>query len=118
MIIIPFNLRDIFQGTRHWLVGIQRKIFSISPEHYLKQLQKQGNSNNFTVVLDDFNKPLTCRRCGFAIMSYRVSGKIDVEACSYFAGYLFKQDQLDRLESIVNTLPEPPHVKEDQYEAV
>lgn len=51
-------------------------------------------------------------------MSYRVSGKIDVEACSYFAGYLFKQDQLDRLESIVNTLPEPPHVKEDQYEAV
>ncbi len=63
-------------------------------------------------------------------MSYRVSGKIDVEACSYFAGYIFKQDQLDRLESIVNTLPEPPSVTEskaviaeledqnNQYEAV
>lgn len=106
------------------MVGLRRKIFSISPEYYLKDLRKKGDTDNFTLVLDDFNKPLTCRRCGFAIMSYRVSGKIDVEACSYFAGYLFKQDQMDRLESIVNTLPEAPQVieskapTEDQYEAV
>ncbi|MBK9203366.1 MAG: hypothetical protein IPP97_22195 [Candidatus Obscuribacter sp.] len=92
-----WSLKENLGGLAHIAAAIDRIVFMRPSTHIIDTTQKKavaGLSDRIAVVVDDFNKPLTCRSCGLAIMSFRVSDEYSFSCCSSLMSQMPPADRL------------------------
>lgn len=92
-----WSLKENLGGLAHIAAAIDRIVFMRSPSHIIEKTQKKaiaGLSDRVAAVVDDFNTPLTCRSCGLAIMSFRVSDDYSLSCCSSLISQMPPADKL------------------------
>lgn len=90
-----WSFRENLGGLAHSTQFLARKVLGFPVDFHITRLQAKGIA--LTETLDDFNKPLTCRFCGFAIMSYRTTSGYRMTCCSSFAEeVLADRERLDK----------------------
>ncbi len=97
-------------GLAHFVAAVDRIVFMLSSDHVIQKYKKKeiaGLSDRIEAVVDDFNKPLTCRTCGLAIMSFRVSDDFVLSLCSSMIGQMPKVDKLAKWTSELPHLRQP-----------
>lgn len=76
---MPFNLRETIFGSRHFCLGICRRLSKRSAMFYLDRLRKSGLSLN----LSQSEKNIAiCNICGYAIAEVQLEENWIMQACS------------------------------------
>lgn len=79
-----WSLRENLGGLSHIGALLDRIVAGRKREYYVERALRLDKAleGNLSVVRDDLDNPLTCRFCGLAIMSYRVSPDYSITQCS------------------------------------
>jgi hypothetical protein len=85
-----WSLRENIGGLKHLSRLTARVVLRQNTLQYIQSLNKKFPELNLTSALDDQGQPLTCRFCGFAILSSEL-GSYQFAACSAVADNVILQ---------------------------
>ena len=105
-----WNLKEYPGGIGHFFAFLHRHLGKADVLHHYERVRADQTfapmREVLSLVYDDLNKPLTCRFCGFAIMSYSMSGGYSLHCCSTQAAKYLKR--AGAIQGFVDDLPELP----------
>lgn len=105
-----WNLKEYPGGIGHFFALLQRRLTNADVLHHVEKVRADqafaSLRDSLSIVYDDLNKPLTCRFCGFAIMSYSMGSGYSLHCCSTQAGKYLKRAA--SIQVFVDDLPELP----------
>jgi hypothetical protein len=74
------SLKENTGALEHFLKGLHRAVFRVPATRHFDLLSQK--TERIRLLLDDDQKPITCKGCGYAIVRQIYPGGWEVESCS------------------------------------
>lgn len=103
-----WSLRENIGGLKHLSALTARVVLRQNKSKYIQGLNREFPDLDLKPAFDDYGQPLTCRFCGFVILSANL-GTHQFAACSAVADNVILH--MDRIVEFTKTVPTFENIK-------